>query len=627
MPLKLFDDDGDANKDDVSKIEIDQAFAKRYEHNKKREALQRYEELQKKGLIDESDSKSESESESSDDEEDETDIKKKDIKFFENLLKVKNRDPSLYSNVKLFDSDNETDSSDKEEEIKDGNEKDKKKKPMYLKDVVAKHLIEEGPEFVEEQSIKKEEKSYNEEQEELRKAFLDAVGDAEEDGEEDEFLKVKERKNEEVSGDGNADDDVEFEKKLGDYFGGEGELDEGSMFLRDFFKNKMWLGKDEKGGLGEDEVDELLRDEEEVERQEKYEESYNFRYEESVGDRVLGHSRKVEGSVRNKDNSRKEQRKNREERMKIAEMERKEELKHLKNLKKKEMKEKMKRVMEVAGFKDDNDFTLDLEDEFDPDEYDKMMKKAFDDKYYDAEEVELGFGSDDGEMEKPDFDKEDELLGFPKDWDMVDSADGFLAARERSLKLKQQNGDDYSEKEEEEEKNGEERSEESKRKRKRKMSLVQKVKEEMLEEYYKLDYEDTIGDLKTRFKYAKVNPNRFGLKTEEILDMDDKELNTYVSIKKLAPYRDNEWKVPNTKKHQQKMMIKERLQGKFNKKNRSKDNKDKSTSALGSKQDRTEKLDESNDTGNLSRKAKRRRRQAELKLSHSRLIAYGKVQP
>ncbi|KAJ6701502.1 ZINC FINGER ZZ TYPE, partial [Salix koriyanagi] len=177
---------------------------------------------------------------------------------------------------------------------------------------------------------------------------------------------------------------------------GKGSWMRAAGFLRDFFKNKMWLAKDEKDGLGEDEVEELLTDEKEVERQEKYEESYNFRYEESVGDRVLGHSRKVEGSVRKKDNSRKDQRKNKEERMKIAEMERKEELKHLKNLKKKEMKEKMKKVMEVAGFKDDDDFPLDLddlEDEFDPNDYDKMMKKAFDAQYYEAEDVEPGFGS------------------------------------------------------------------------------------------------------------------------------------------------------------------------------------------------------------------------------------------
>ncbi|KAJ6342024.1 hypothetical protein OIU78_010044 [Salix suchowensis] len=257
MPLKQLFDDANDGDDNVSKIEIDEEFAKRYEHNKKREALQRYQELKKEGRVDESESGSESSSS------DETDIEKPDIKFFDNLLKVKNRDPSLYSNVKLFESD---DSDSEEEDVKGGNEKHTKKKPMYLKDVMARHLIEKGPELDDEEGssimTKRADKSYNDEQEELRKAFLDAVEDAEEDGEQ-EFLKLKERKNEEVSGDGNvaAGEDVEFEKKLGDYFGGQGELDEGSRFLRDFFKNKMWLAKDEKDGLGEDEVEELLTDE------------------------------------------------------------------------------------------------------------------------------------------------------------------------------------------------------------------------------------------------------------------------------------------------------------------------------------------------------------------------------
>ncbi|TXG71685.1 hypothetical protein EZV62_000264 [Acer yangbiense] len=381
------------------------------------------------------------------------------------------------------------------------------------------------------------------------------------------------------------------------------------------------------------------------ERQELYE--TKFRHEEEVDDRVMGHSRKVEGSVRKKENARKEQR------MKIAELERQEELKHLKNLKKKEMKERMKKVMAIAGFKEDEDLPLnlkDLDDKFDPDEYDKMMKAVFGDKYYDTADVDPEFGfdreGDEDEIEKLDFDKEDELLGLPKGWDVIKSGDGFKAARERSLKHKLEisDDDDDSEREEEEDsadddegrKGGGEKEnevhEEIKWKRKRKMPLVRRAKEEMLEEFYKLDYEDTIGDLKTRFKNAKVKPNRYGLKTKEILVLDDNELNQYVSVKKLAPYREKEWKVPDVLRYQQKLKTKELLQGqksddhKMGKRKRSKSNAEESTSEIGAKRAEKAQLQEPvTDIGNLSKRAKTRRRQVKPKLSQSRLVAYGKI--
>ncbi|TKY72386.1 KRI1-like protein [Spatholobus suberectus] len=535
---------------------------------------------------------------------------------------------------------------------------------MYLKDVMAKHLIEEGADFGdEEEEINEKEKrkgkkiipskdedfvnkdgkkTYGDEQEELKKAFLEAVErEGLEDGEE-EFFTVKQKVGEE---DKVNSDDKEFEEKLDEYFGGDVESNENSKFLRSYFMNKMWIDKSGKNlNVGEDELQEISEDEMELERQEEYE----YRFQEHPGDRVLGHARKVEGSVRKKINTRKEQRKSKEERMAIAQKEREEELKHLKNLKKKEIQEKVKKIMQTAGIHDDDIIplsTAEIEEEFDPEEYDRMMKKAFDDKYYNTEDADPDFCSDNDDIEKPDFEKEDELLGLPKGWDACGSSNGgFLVAREKALKEKIENtsDDDLPEGEDEKE---EKIPEEGSRKRKRKTALLEKARRAMMDEYYKLDYEDTIGDLKTRFKYAKTKPNRFGMSASEILLMEDKELNQYVSLKKLAPYQDEEWKLSKQKRYMLKMRAKELLRasildkkkrkksrvdsGKITSSNNVVENEKASTGKITSSnnvENEKASTEESNiNTDNLSRKAKRRRQVANLKLSQSRLKAYGKI--
>lgn len=64
------------------------------------------------------------------------------------------------------------------------------------------------------------------------------------------------------------------------------------------------------------------------------------------------------------------------------------------------------------------------------------------------------------------------------------------------------------------------------------------------DEVLALGFEDVIGgDLRTRFKYQGVPSNDFGLSAEEILLADDRDLNNYVSLKKMAPYREEEWQV------------------------------------------------------------------------------------
>ncbi|KAH7840523.1 hypothetical protein Vadar_018037 [Vaccinium darrowii] len=652
MGMKLFEGSDVSEEEDLSKIEINKEFARRYEHNKKREDLQKLEELKKNGVVSDS---SDSDEESSSDEEVKLELtnSKKDLEFLNALIKIKNHDPELKNKEgELFNSENE------EDEIEGGEveKRDKKeKKKMYLKDAV-RHLIEEGVEFGDDEEDEKRVKSYKEEQEELRLEFLDAAKAAfDDDDDGGELLKEKERNG---MGDEEEDDDDdagEVEKKLDEAFGKDGNLDENEKFLKEYFRNKMWVGdegnnKGMKGVVGEEDLG-LLEDEEEVEKQEDYERGYNFRHEENAGDRVLGHSRVVEGSVRKKTNARKAQRKSKEERMAQAEFERKEELKHLKNLKKKEMKEKLRKIRDTAGIGENGVCPLDLDDleeEFDPEAYDRKMKEAFNDEYYGAEDVDPQFGSDgdEDELEKPDFDKgsllkrtgygstgpktldpspicrfdkEDELLGLPKGWDDGSgTGDGFSVFRERKLKLRAENGVPNEQIEEEAV------NEEGKGKKKRKMSEIEKevIKEE-LEEYYKLDYEDTIGDLKTRFKYREVGAKKFGLSTEEILRLDDKELNQYVSLNKIAPYREKEWKVPGNMRYNQKQRNKQLLEGVSSE---AKNGKKLRIEHKKPQENEEVQVQKSNgDVSNLSRKGRRKLRQAELKLSQARLRAYGKI--
>ncbi|KAL9234865.1 hypothetical protein vseg_009683 [Gypsophila vaccaria] len=625
MPMKLFDDVGDDDNEEIEKIEINPEFAKRYEHNKKREDLQKYEEMKKKGLID-SETESDSESDS-----DDIDVTKD---FFDGILKIRKKDPILLKkDVNLFGGNEDSDDDKKEKKKK---KKEKKAKPIYMKDLNASQLIRDGAELFDEEEEEEEEeeienekmkmKSFVEEQEELRRETLKAMAAEEarigDDDDEQELLREKKRGGVEEEG----EDDEEIKQKLDEYFGEDEKLSEGDRFLKEFFREKMWIDKGKGNGNvgGGEEVVGLSEDEEEIVKQEEYERGYNFRHEEDGSDRVLGHSRVVDDSVRKVKNSRRDQRIRKREREELAEIQRQEEVKRLKNLKRKELLDKLREVAKIAGFGQD-DVPLDEDDfekDYDPLEYDTKMRAAFGDKYYEAEDVDPTFG--DADLEKPDFGKEDELLGLPKDWDVIKSKDGFWSKREEDKKKKKggvEVGDEEmleEDEEEEEEEEGEE-LEEGKRKKKRKSKLGEALRKELEEELYKYDYEDAIGDLKTRFKYRQVKPDRYKLSAAEILWLDEQELNQYVSLKKLATYREQEWKVAPMRK---KMLLEGALNEQLKPKKRKMDGGEGS-SKMGEVAKPQEEEGNNNEEVKLSRSARRRKNRKEKALPKSRLNAYG----
>ncbi|KAM0855506.1 hypothetical protein ACQ4PT_049720 [Festuca glaucescens] len=338
-----------------------------------------------------------------------------------------------------------------------------------------------------------------------------------------------------TDGDGGESEEDEDEKQteelLGEVFGKDEQLDENERFLKNYILNRPYL----EPGNNNFSLDDIQEEEAEIEKWEEHEtknctKGYNYRHEEMaasealVTDRVLGHPRHIEGSVRKKESSRKKQRKSKAERNAKAKQEQAEELKHLKNLKKKEIAEKLEKIRMVSGIEGDTACKLadDLEEDFDPDDYDENAG-------------------------------EDELLGLPKEW-ALDDKEGSTASGEKSISEKKKkrkhkelaDGDEVGEK------------------RKGKISLKDRVEiEKEFDEYYKLDYEDTIGDLKTRFKYRQVQPNSYGLNTYEILQADDRDLNQYVSIKKLAPYREDECHVTHhQKKNKDSILGGQKIQGK-----------------------------------------------------------------
>jgi protein KRI1 len=600
------DDDFDGSGEDLSKIQINEEYARRFEHNKRREALQKYEELKKKGLAPPSDEDTDYGEVSSEEDDDAIASRTVDRRLFKVIRRIRSGDPAILDkDAKVYSSEDEG------EEEKEGESKKKKKakkeKPLYLKDVNARHLIEEGPEFTAQtsRSSRYDRIAYDEEQKKGLEAFLEAQKEVLGDDDDDDDLFHEKPKVGAAAGEDEDEDEEEKQTKelAGEIFGKDEELDENEKFLKEFFLKRPYLESGKKSYM--DDIQELS-DEEELKNQEKYEYVYSFRHEEAeasgavVADRVMGHSRVVEGSVRKKESSRKQQRKSKEERRAQAKQEQAEELKHLKNLKKKEIAEKLERIRMIAGIEGDSACKLgadDLEEDFDPEDYDKKMQEMFDDSYYEANDVDPEFGSgEEMDLEKPDFDKEDELLGLPEGWASEKYKEESTVIDGKATKGK--------------------------------ISLKDKVElEKEMEEYYKLDYEDTIGDLKTRFKYKKVDPNNFGLSTYEILASDDKDLNQYVSMKKLAPYREGEWKVTHHKKLNKDLIL--GGQKKERKKNKSGKKSGSAEAGPSSSKPEKEKLQvEQELTGGKkksTRSGRRKRRNEDLKMSDPRLEAYGKI--
>jgi len=201
----------------------------------------------------------EEEASSSSEEEDDGEIPEaKEAQFLETLLRIRRREPAIYQpDVKLYSSSDASDASDAEEGGAEEGGKAKRRKPMYLKDVLARQALEgggaggsdsddeEGGQQAAAPQHRSKVKAYDREQEDLRAAFLNAAGDAEGGeeggGGEDAFGGVLRRRegNGGAKGGGKGAAAKRVPELLDAVFGGDGKpLDEGERFLKEFIMNK-----------------------------------------------------------------------------------------------------------------------------------------------------------------------------------------------------------------------------------------------------------------------------------------------------------------------------------------------------------------------------------------------------
>ncbi|KAK3091536.1 hypothetical protein FSP39_020586, partial [Pinctada imbricata] len=484
------------------------------------------------------------------------------------LAALKRKDPKIYQKEAQFYHETADDSQGRKERTK-------KDKPMYLKDYERKVILEKDGQLSDESDsdrvYNRERLGYYDQQEEIKKSISQALSDSDDSNEDFLQKKTKTKQEEEEE----EEEYVEWLKGQKGKLKKEGEvgteleslknywnnpkLDQGEKFLRDFFLNKGYKEKDEDDDEDTPFMDEGegMSDEEEIlEKQEQFERKYNFRYEEPDQDFIKSYPRVIDESVRQKPSKRSEKRKEIRDRKEKEKEKKKEELKQLKNLKKKEILRKIDQLKDISGNPEMGLSEGDLDEDFDPSKHDQMMQKYFSEEYYgmESEEQKPVFPDDLDDLQCDNWDEwtGEEVTGTDKggEADLEEGTEEGEEGREEGEEWKEPHAEDPDFNMDDD---FDPTTAVPKKKKKKKSKFAQvlaskkpvfnpdeKTFDEYLSEYYSLDYEDMIGDKPCRFKYRQVPANNYGLQVNEILTCREKELNAWVSLKKMVQHRTEE---------------------------------------------------------------------------------------
>ncbi|KAF2209254.1 hypothetical protein CERZMDRAFT_47637 [Cercospora zeae-maydis SCOH1-5] len=566
--LELSDSESDAGLQPMGAegFTINEAYAARFEHNKKREEKQRLEEKYgsgsgsgagiKRRLEGDNDDSDESSSDEEEDDDAELADERVDAEIADVIQAIRNKDPRVKDpNAKFFqDFDPEKATSERNE------------KPMTLHDYQRERLLA-GDVGEEEEQAELHVQTYQQEQDEMRKKLVGQMhataeqaqpGDAESGDDEDDMLvrKKKSRHEDLPSATTKSKQKVAITEQDVNNADKDPET-----FLSNFMAARAWL-PNEGARFQPLESD----DSEDEEKAEEYENLYNLRHEDpSANEKLKSFSRDVGkyGVRREEKTGRARQREREREAKELAKRQRDEEKARLRKLKVEEAEEKVKRIKEAAGLQgtelDLEQWREVIEGEFDDEKWELEMQRRFGQDYYAQDEAGSSDEDEASGSRKPKKPKFDDDIDIK---DIIPDFDGDLEVHVTLTDDEDEDdvpdADEASQKKRKTKKQREKESADAKRVARRERAKI----EEMIDATIPLENPalTTAASRKTPvagFRYRETTPTSFGLSARDILFADDTALNQYAGLKKMAAFRDQEKKQRDKKRYNKKQRLKQ----------------------------------------------------------------------
>ncbi|KAI0166034.1 Krr1-domain-containing protein [Xylariaceae sp. FL1272] len=565
----LFDDSDDQSDGGVS-LKVNQDYAKRFEHNKKREERMRLEEKYKatgRNPKPKNDGSDDGDSGSSSDETEDEDgflaTEELDAQISATLQAIKNKDPRLYDGKSTFYAPIAEDAANQP-----ADPKQKKEKPVFLQDYHREKILR-GDTGADDPDEPQPPQTYAQEQEDLKKSLqkqvqaqLTAGADSEEDSDDDDFIKAKQSTHE-------AREDGIHPSRANKVKIPKPDIEDADknpeLFLSNFLAARAWIEEDGNGWQP------FESDEGEDDKADEWEAAYNLRFEDpSKSNEVLrSYARDVTAarSVRKEEKTgRKRQREIEREQKNAEKQQRREERARLRKLKLEEAEDKLAKIKKAAGLKgkslDDEDWQKLLDGAWEDGKWQEEMGKTFNDAYYAEDDVVSGDedavdGSKKKKIKKPTWDDDIDIKDLIPDFDDEERPNITLTDDEVDEEPEQ----DVEDVEDDDDAPAAKRQKTSKERKKEKLMSQKAARQErakleaVIDAQMNLDDPELLAGTSSardkgqpRFAYRETKPETFGLTTRDILMASDADLNTFAGLKKLAHFRDVEKQAKDRKR-------------------------------------------------------------------------------